>query len=538
MKAHGTYRKAAASLGLAASTFQNRYQKATRHAREPEAEEAKPAFGGSLHVAGRERRQLPSAGETRVYILTSAQNNTALHEECWRNLMALAAHDGAEIIVGAFTYAVASRAASGQKRKTSKEAQTSYEAWDERLEPHFVDRRVEIAPGLVWCGELQILPTANDPIGGMESYTGQASCIIPHVKFAVTCVPTSKMKRTKFIYTTGCVTLRNYIQKKAGQKAEFHHGYGALIVEVDSDGSWFARQLNADSDGVIYDLDRKVQCGSVTSGHRPEAIVWGDIHVRQLEAAIAKLQWGNGGILERLRPNCQILHDLIDFRAQNHHDRGDAWKVFMKRTLDKTSVDDELREAAGFLWGASRVDCKTIIVRSNHDEALVRWLKEADFRDDPENAILLLEASLFQYRQISSNAPVDIIQWALERYGFPFPGVRFLRRDEEFIVCPDANGGIELGMHGDKGANGARGSLAGFAKAGIKCIVGHSHYAGLKDGAMQVGVSASLDQDYNEGQSSWSHTHAIVYPNGKRTLFTVHDGRWCGQLTMKKMRAD
>ena len=36
---------------------------------------------------------------------------------------------------------------------------------------------------------------------------------------------------TKFNYSTGTVTQRNYIAKKEGLKAEFHHQYGALIVD-------------------------------------------------------------------------------------------------------------------------------------------------------------------------------------------------------------------------------------------------------------------------------------------------------------------
>lgn len=476
---------------------------------------------GRLRAARREKRTGPGR-----YILTSAQNDTGLHDRCWSNLLALAAHDGAQIMVGAFTYDTASPASRAAKRKTAKESGGSPEVWDSRVEPYLVDRRVELAPGLVWCGELQILPTAVNPISGLESYTARDSSIIPHVKFAVQSIASPKNRGTKFIYTTGCVTLRNYIQKKAGQKAEFHHGYGALLVEVDADGSWFVRQLNADSAGTIYDLDRKAAGGVVTTGHRPAAIVWGDIHTRQLEPGARKL---HGAILNTLRPRHQVLHDVLDFRSQNHHDRDDPWRTFAKHAQHGTAVAAEVAEAAAFVADVGRPWCDTAVVRSNHDEALVRWLKEADFREDPENARFLLRATLAQYEAYAArDTKFDPIEWAFADAGRKFTRTRFLRRDEELIVCPDANGGIELGMHGDKGANGARGSLITFARTGRKCIVGDSHVAGLRDGAMQVGVSAALDQGYNEGLSAWSHTHAIVYPNGKRSLFTVWKGRWRG----------
>jgi len=95
-------------------------------------------------------------------------------------------------------------------------------------------------------------------------------------------------------------------------------------------------------------------------------------------------------------------------------------------------------------------------------------------------------------------------------------------------VCEGAGGGIELGMHGDKGANGSRGSLAQFARTGRKCVIGHSHVAGIVEGAYQVGVMGALDMGYNEGQSSWSHSNVVVYPNGKRAVLTIWNGRWHG----------
>jgi hypothetical protein len=484
---------------------------------------------GRVRAKASARAAPPARGRMKTYLLTSAQNNTGLHVKCWSNLLALAAYTRAEILVSPFTYDVESRAAAGEKRAGKPRGRIDAE-WDPGIVPYLSSRRVQLAPGLAWCGELQILPTATNPLSGLESYSGRDSSVVPHVKFAVVSVASPKNAGAKFMFTTGAVTLRNYIQKKAGQKAEFHHGYGALLVEVDSDGAWFARQINADSAGVIYDLDRRVSGGAVTGGHRPEAIVWGDIHVRQLEPEVRQSHWGPGGILDTLRPRRQAFHDVLDFRSQNHHDRDDPWRTYEKHAAGGLGVEAELTEAAAFLAGAGRTWCESIVVRSNHDEALVRWLKECDFKLDPLNAEFLLEATLAKYR---GGPAFDPIAWAFRRSGPALRRVRFLKRDEDFVLCPDANGGIEIGMHGDRGANGARGSLLSFARSGRKSITGHTHAAGLYEGAMSVGVTAALDQGYNEGQSSWSRTHAIVYPNGKRTLLTVYRGRWRGCSGLK-----
>jgi hypothetical protein len=69
----------------------------------------------------------------------------------------------------------------------------------------------------------------------------------------------------------GACTVPNYIEKKAGLKAEFHHQIGATIVELDSAGRLFCRQIGAATDGSFQDLDAVVRAGQVTFGHRVEA---------------------------------------------------------------------------------------------------------------------------------------------------------------------------------------------------------------------------------------------------------------------------
>src|ERR1700679_4212183 len=73
------------------------------------------------------------------YILTSAQNNTKVHEGFWQNLVAYAHYVDAEIIVGGFVY---NKDAQGQ-RAQEKEASNANESvleHDARLVPHMVDK--------------------------------------------------------------------------------------------------------------------------------------------------------------------------------------------------------------------------------------------------------------------------------------------------------------------------------------------------------------------------------------------------------------
>lgn len=102
----------------------------------------------------------------------------------------------------------------------------------------------------------------------------------------------------------------------------------------------------------------------------------------------------------------------------------------------------------------------------------------------------------------------------------------FLHEDDSYVICPDEHGGIECGQHGDLGPNGSRGNIKTFARLGRRTNIGHSHSAGICDGAYQAGTCGELSPDWTHGPSSWSHSHIVTYPNGKRAIITMWNGRW------------
>ena len=485
----------------------------------------KPLVDGSVEGLQQETVPHPPKGKTYRFILTSAQNNTKLHEPAWNNLLALADHYNARVYVGTYTYNKAAYGKLSVKRGTGKDRTTEPDLWyDERLVPHIVDGRVELAPGLVWCGEMNILPTAKRPLSGFEHYTGRKSGIFPHAKFAMDSIASAPDQPTKFNYTTGTVTQKNYLQKRAGLAAEHAHCYGGLLVEVDDKGRWFVRQLGADTKGRVYDLDLLADNGKVHKGQRVEAVTWGDIHSLMLDDDVVNLGWGKRGMVSTLRPRYQFLHDLLLGTVTNHHVWGNphAQYDFYQRGWD--SLDYELRHAAMFLKLADRDGCQTVVPWSNHDAPWIeKWLQEADYRKDPKNAELFLELQLRMYQAIrNGERDFNVLQYALGNRAAP-DGVRFLNADESFTVC---RGQIECGMHGHLGPNGARGTPLGLSRMGRKANTAHTHSAGILDGLYVAGSSTVRDMGYNHGPSSWSHSHVVTYPNGKRSIVTMWDGRW------------
>lgn len=506
----------------------------------PSNEDFKAAPVPEVPVAGRLKAPpTPAAprkdgGVTR-FILTCAQNNTLIHAPLLENLQALADHYGARLMVARQVYNRFARAASFDKKLIIEPDTTpilrQYK-WADEITSYLHDERLELAPGLVWCGETNIIPTASDPLSGLDSYTGRNSSIIPHPRIAMRSVASHPSEGTKLMYTTGTLTQRNYIQRKAGQLAEFHHCYGALLVEVDRGGTWFTRQLNADSDGTIYDWDLRVSDGRVTKGRRLEAITWGDIHVAYGDPVTYNLAWGEGGMMDQLKPRYQFMHDLIDFRARNGHNikLGDNLRAFFEFMQGHIRVEDEMKKTAEFLRWSMRDYCQTVVVDSNHDHFLIEWLnKLGDFRKDHENSVYFLEAAAYLWGTIRAEQRIpNMTQWAMERADPALGarrGLRYLGEDESFIICPDAHGGIEGGLHGHERFNGAAGSPKSFAKTGRKTNIGHRHSAGIYDGTYVAGLMGLMKQGYNVGMSSWSQSNIFTYENGKRAIQTIYDGK-------------
>lgn len=506
----------------------------------------KPLYGGRVGTFDRTVLPVPKRGKVARFLCTTAQNNTPVHADFWRNLNAFAKAIGATILVSRSSYNLNS---FHQLQKPGAEVSQDEYWYAPEVMPFVSDMSIEIAPGLVWCGELNILPTAARPLEGLETYTGIKSAIVPHAKIAAVSIAGSREDGAKMNYTTGTVTVRNYIQKKAGQKAEFHHSYGALLVEVDSEGDWFARHINADSEGNFFDLDVKVKDGRVTRSKRVEhvaSITWGDEHVSRLDPTVARLAWGiemddsgfvideqsrEVSVFETLRPKHQFHHDLIDFYPRNHHELKNTHKMFERWVGgDRTNtVRKELEDGRSFLQATSAPWCQDHVVESNHNEALERWLRDnpAAYAFDPPNAVFFLKLQLRKFEAIQDREEdFHMLEWVMNRLLGPEMKTHFMRANESFILCPDKGGGIEQGWHGHYGADGARGNARNLSRMGRKANVGHSHSAGIHDGMYVAGTSSLLDLGYNQGPSSWSHTFVVTYENGKRTLVTIRNGKW------------
>ena len=480
---------------------------------------AEQEFEAAGVILSPDKRRAKATGKT--FVFTCAQNNTKLHGNFWRSLLAYVEDRKASLHVSRFVYNKAG--ASAQDGKAGKEkASDSDGLWyDPAIAPYVSDESLQITPTLVWCGELNIIPTRITPLGTLRTYTRQCSGIVPHVKMHMDSIPTMKGEPVRFMYSTGTVTQRNYIQRVAGQVAEFHHVFGALVVEVATDGTWWARQLNADSSGGFYDLDTYYgPTGIEEDSQRVYAITHGDIHGWKSDPAIIDAVFNEGGILDMLMPREQYFHDTIDFMPRNHHNIKDPHFLYSMWAAGTDAVQREFSIAAGILARAYRPWCESYVVESNHDVAINQWLRNTAAFYDPPNMQFWLDQNLRLIRTKNYRPFQGALMQAYDRIGLDEAAFKFIAEDQSKKIL----GTIEAGLHGHLGPNGAKGSPKNLRTVG-KANTAHTHSAGIIDGVYTAGVYGKLDMGYNKGLSSWSASMIVTYPNAKRAILTIKNGK-------------
>lgn len=500
---------------------------------------AKPMVDGSVDETAPVVRPLPPGGYVARYLLTSLQNNTHLHP-AWNNLLTyrdwLAQFGPAELMVGTFSYDLAAYGKRAVKRGAEEHDKDESLWYAPEAKAYLVDESVELAPALRWCGQMNILPTAVHPLSGLDTYNGRRSNIVPHVKQALESIPSMPDEGTKLNLSTGTIGQRNYIQKNAGIKAEQTHHYGAVIAEVNSAGDWWVRHLRIDADGAIYDVGPtgnrgcvRVDSEGVHFGQAGvEALVWGDIHTAEMEPWVKECGWAQGGMLDTLGPRTQVVHDIFSMRSRGHHEMKDFAAMFRKHVGGEESVEAEVAECAAFLRYAAREGTDMVVIPSNHDRHLTRWLTEEDPRKDLLNAAYHTKLlSRMLDRMTAQELSFNVLAYALDLAGLP-DDVRFLEEDESFVITKGGAaepGGIECGLHGDRGPAGARGTTRNLARLSRAVIKGHDHTATIRDNVFSVGA-CSLEFPYMRGPSAHSITHCVVFENGARQLVTMWKGKW------------
>ena len=456
---------------------------------------------------------LPGA---KGYVVTCAQNATPVNKPFFENLLAYCKFRNYALVVVPLRY----------RNPTSKwsENQEHDEWWAPELSPYLFDGRASLNAGIMILGDIKTQVTASSPLDGNEALSGARSAILGHPKLALKTVATPQNRLPKILTTTGAVTNKNYTDTRAGKHGDFHHTFGAAVVEIDGE-DFYLRQINACRDGSFIDLEDEFSDGKRSKAPQAEALVMGDVHAMFSDPVKMEATFGKGGVFECLKPKRLLWHDVFDNYVRNHHHDNNPFMGIAKVEAGTDSVFDEVKLTVDMIRKYTYPGVKSIIVASNHNDGLARWVRENDWRDDPPNAKFYLRTALAMAegtvtKSYGGSVPDPFHYW-VEKLWTGGDKPILLGRDESYMIK-----GIENGFHGDKGANGSKATIKSFRRIGVKTVVGHSHSPGINEGCTQVGTSGFLRMEYNAGLSSWMQTDCAIYANGKRTLLFYFNGLW------------
>lgn len=459
-----------------------------------------------------------------VFVITSAQNGTPLAADgdMFACLQSIVRHRNAELLVGVLRYQNPTSQWGGSRRN---------EEWfAHEVRPYLWNQRVKLNPNLTFLADIMPQASASVPLASLDAVSLDTSSIVCHTKMQLRSVPTPHGRMAKLLSTTGACTEENYTITPRGKVGGFHHSLSALIVELDPDGTrFYMRQLHYSRRAKrIIDLGTEYTASSFGPAPRALAVAKGDTHVDFCDPVVDKATHGPGGLLDVVRPLNLLEHDLLDAYSCNPHHKGQVMNAVAKRLANRDSIKDEVQRAIDYVRDRIRPDMTTHIVGSNHNDFLGRAVQVC-----LEQGFTKFGAINVSFLVKTADAQLDAVK--LTEKGTEYPDalgiwlrraklgarVKILDVDESLML-----GGVEHGMHGNLGPNGARGSVRNLARIGVKSVTGHGHAPEIFEGHYRTGTSTFLKLEYNHGPSGWLNVHCVTNADGKRQLVAIIDGKF------------
>jgi hypothetical protein len=445
------------------------------------------------------------------FVITSAQNDTEINYEFLGALKKYCSIHKAKLIILPIRYMYSS--ADGI-------------VWDDSIAEYINDASMTLTDGLRVLGNINISPTIESPIAGLDALSKGDSLIIGHTQLQMKTLAVNSVDHPAIITTTGCITSPKYTETKQGEKAKFNHSFSAIVVEKDTD-QFHLRILNADSTGGFYDIDGYYTAKSKTKLTHIEALITGDEHAMFACPDVKAATYLNkDSIVNVLKPKVIVRHDILDCFSISHHHKHNFLIRYGKHFTGTDKIEDELKLTLKHIEDTTPKFSKNIIVSSNHNDHLMRWLNEADPKTEPWNAKIYHQLMFYMldYMDVDGtdfSFPNPFELWVSQQeldYGLD---IEFIGRNTSYMIS-----GVELSNHGDAGVNGSRGSALQFSRLAHKTVIGHSHSPNINKGAWQTGTSSHLKLEYTKGPSSWLQTHVAIYPNGCRQMIHIINGKW------------
>lgn len=445
---------------------------------------------------------LPAIRESKAYIVTGVQNNTAIHAECLAELERLARLLKAELVFLPVYY---------NKNAFSPAVEEEAETFAPEVASRMVFEDSELFGGsVILRPSAATLPTAKLPINAAAALNcGEAVTVVPNTKQQLRTLPSAPAQGIKEAWTTGVVTKQNYTRSRAGAEAAHDHIFGGVLVFESKAGAVFTRNLTF-SRGVIFD--------AATIRPFEGYAVLGDLHCEMKDQAAWDLTIE---MMRKLQPKAIAVHDILHFSTRSHHQRNDGKHLYL--TKNASVVDDLLRVIEDLNQLAEIAPI--YVVQSNHNSALDNWLHDVSYspKRDPHQAKIYYLLSYLVADALDHGEDTTALQVAFENLD-QFDNFPKLSSQVRFGSMDTAElwNGTDVACHGHKGQNGSAGNTNLFSKWKLPMVTGHTHSPAIIGQVLTVGVTAKLDQGYNKGgASSWRQSHGLIMPNGTRQILPL-----------------
>ena len=213
-------------------------------------------------------------------------------------------------------------------------------------------------------------------------------------------------------------------------------------------------------------------------------------------------------MLERFKPKNVVIHDIMEGSSVSHHEKRNPFIGLAREQDGSWELEEEIKLSLDFI--ETIIDYNPVVVKSNHDDFVDRWLLDNDWRKEKNKYAYLKYAKL----KADGEMPNGILPYNIkQKFGNK---VTCLTEDDSFRIK-----GVELAVHGHIGNAGSRGTASQFKRLNTKLVTGHTHSPLQYDGLTTVGTLTKLRMGYNKGLSNWANSNAIVHTNGKTQLILI-----------------
>lgn len=435
-------------------------------------------------VCGRGKRNIIKQTNKKRILITSAYDGSSVDMNCWLTLKNYAKTNDCDLFV-----------LWGKPNKGA--ALFSADTYEE-LEKYLVTEIEFTKDKRCVAKDLQIPYNQKNPLINLDKLSNfLTTYIVGSAKQYMKVLPYDPNDVYKVAWSTGTISNIQYDTTVSGQLDKQNHTYGALYLEYNElSGRYIVRNLIY-KNNFIADLNKIYTTDSVMSEDYIPGMVLGDLHLPEEDEKSINY---TTNMIRDLKVKTVILHDIFSFNSISHHDFNLALTKLLNRTPENATLEDEMSIASEKLdeIAVQCPDTNFIVVHSNHDDFIMKYLNNCDFTHDTPNAITAMR--LF----------IDIIdnKNPLSKY-LKQKNIEFLPQNSTYEIS-----GFEVGQHGNLGIGGMRGSATTYSKTYTKSITAHTHSPQTMESAIYVGTNSKLRLNYNDGISTWAHSNVLIHGNG------------------------